>query len=208
MFKNLILFGLFLLSLDASGNTEQHLYQKVEPKILVGGQSNALSCDWSYFENKTGIKVKNIAISGTHIQGLIDEFPDNLGEFNDMIFVHGESDALEKTNPRTYIDMVNRYQNMLGVSNIYFSSVGYTTDSSIDDDFDAIRNVVEREVNSRTDWVIAYKNAKTFRERGLLIDHIHFTSAGCMEMMDHIMLKLLEDKFRRYFKVHYSKEAH
>ena len=160
--------------------------------ILVSGQSNAYRCDWSYFEDKTGYVVTNISMGGTGIQGLIDGIPSDIGNFDLMVFVHGERDSLKRTDPDLYVNKLSEYQNILGVSEIYISSVGYTTDKRRDLDFDKLRDRVEDEAYYRDDWVIGYRKAKSFRERGMLIDHIHFSEAGCIEMMDYLSESIID----------------
>ena len=161
---------------------------KTVNKILVSGQSNASYCDWSYFESISGIEVVDISKPGFTIVDLINDYNNYQYDVGgmDMIFVHGERDSILETNPVEYIDNIYKYQELLGVKNIYFSTVGYRATYEKDWSFDAIRSAVESEVNPS--WVIGYSNAKSFRDRGMLKDYIHFTEAGCKEMMSSIYL--------------------
>ena len=164
----------------------------IDKKIIISGQSNAEYCDWSYFEGISGYDVVMIAKAGYTIQNLIDDYHLNQYETSgmDMIFVHGERDAILETDPSQYISKVHEYQNLTGVNNIYFSLVGYKSDMDKDWSFDVIRRAVKEEASNIDYWHIGYGDALTFRDRKMLRDNIHFTEQGCREMILSINLAI------------------
>lgn len=161
-------------------------------KIIVSGQSNAVYCDWSYFESISNYDVVIIAKSGYSIQMLVDDYLDNNYETSGlkMIFVHGERDAMLETSGEEYISKVHEYQNLTGVSEVYFSLVGYRSDYDKDWSFVNIREAVKKESSNVDYWFVGYEDAYTFRDRALLRDKIHFKEQGCREMMFSISQSL------------------
>ena len=157
-----------------------------EKTYLVAGQSNALVCNWAVFEEWTGGKVVNIALGGRSIDSLISMFnPKSIKgiDFDAVIFIHGESDAIEETYPPYYVERVEYYRELLGVSDkpFYVTSVGYTIGSYPDELFDPIREI------QRETWNIVYDGAWQFRERGMLIDEIHFGREACEEIFQGVI---------------------
>lgn len=179
------------------GCNEDIIHNVTDSKIIVSGQSNAVRCDWSYFEAIAGYEVVNIAIGGYTIQKLIDDAINNQYQNlpNKMVFVHGESDAKYSHDGDWYVGMVNDYINILGVSDVYISLVGYrivdgmygnADQQEMDLRFDEIRQATIEESKNNSVWNIGFSDAKYFRDWGLMSDHVHFNSDGCKMMMDSI----------------------
>lgn len=191
------LIFVFVLIAIVGCNDDFVPYDMKNNNILVSGQSNAYLCDWSYFEEISGYKVTNISVPGKDIDELIGLFEPSIMKSNHeiMVFVHGESDSVRETYPREYIQRVHDYQNLTGVNYIYFSTVGYTDHAQKDWSFDLIRNAVIDASDSIDYWKVGYNDARTFRDRGMLIDHVHFSQSGCKEMMASIHNSLVKDGF-------------
>lgn len=172
--------------------------------ILVSGQSNAARCDWSYFESISDYDVVNISVGGYTIDELINEALDDQYQNlpSKMIFVHGESDAKYAHQGSRYVGKVNDYINILGVSDVYISLVGYRVvdgmygnadQAEMNERFDDIRNATEFEIKSNSVWKLGFSDAKYFVDWGLLSDHIHFNQEGCEMMMESINQSLIEE---------------
>ncbi len=165
---------------------------------IVAGQSNASGCDWSYFEGITGSEVVNISIPGYDIQWLKSLYePESVKGLKPkgIIFVHGETDAIRKTDGDVYIERVENYRLMISGDvgrdlPLLISTVGYY-DQSPDVDFDNIRNAVIDEADINPLWNISYNSAKNFRDWGMIKpDGIHFNTTGCQVMMEAIAASL------------------
>ena len=160
---------------------------------IVSGQSNASLCDWSYFESISGHKVINIARAGHDIGELIGAYNNSsiIGvNPKGIIFIHGESDAIDKTELTEYSRQVEEYRAL--ISNdvdsdlpMYISTVGYYSKMP-DDNFNALRSSVANQAELNPLWFIAYDDAKNFRDWGMISDGIHFTVEGCQVMMEGI----------------------
>ena len=189
------LFILLLVGCGGSSTKEPVIEPIIEPDNLyiVAGQSNATKCDWTHFENITGATVINIALSGNPVSGLIERYDSStVTGLNPagIIFVHGESDAMIKTDVTLYNQQVEEYRVM--ISNdvnrdlpLYISTVGYHNASNTVD-FDALRNAVIEQSKVNELWFIAYDDAKNFHDWGMMIDSIHFNEVGCQVMMEGI----------------------
>ena len=101
-----------------------------------------------------------------------------------ILFVHGESDSYIGTDPVSYIERVNRYKLLLGDSDLYVSTVGFHATGRHEEAFNNIRNSTVAEAKTNEEWFIAFDEAKYFRNWGMLVDDLHFSSDGCMMMMD------------------------
>ena len=170
---------------------------EVDSVYIVTGQSNSTRCDWSYFEGITGSTVVSIGISGSHIFGLVHYYDSEIvSGLNPagIIFVHGETDAYEKTDLAVYIDKVESYRRIISGDAskslpLYISSVGYSG-TLLDEDFDNLRDAVVEEAKLNDSWFISFEDAKYFREWGMLGDPVHFTEEGCQLMMNGIAQSL------------------
>lgn len=159
--------------------------------ILISGQSNANAhrCDWSPFVSATGLDVINISVGGYTIHNLIDQFksaqPVPVGEYQRVLFfVHGETNSYYGTDPDVYIEKIYEYQKLLGVSKIFFNLVGSRSDFDNEENFTAIRNRVESEININPSWFIGFSDAKTFANRGMMVDEWHYSASGYLEMVN------------------------
>lgn len=162
--------------------------------FIIAGQSNGSNCDWSYFESLTGKTVYNMAQPGESIDDLIRRHTPimllNPKKPEGIIFVHGESDAINLTPPDYYVERVEWYRKMISVEvgadlPMYFSTVGYYSPYFPDDHFDVIRNAVLG--HDDPNWTVAFNGAQYFRDYGLIRpDAVHFTEEGCKVMMDGI----------------------
>lgn len=166
---------------DLSGNT-----------YIVGGQSNAVRCDWSYFEKTTKARIINIAKEAHDIDLLISSYDhpelDNVIA-KSIIFVHGESDAVHHTAPDYYVERVEYFRQIvsdqIGVNlPLLISTVGYSAEYP-DDHFNIIR--VSVKTTKYNNWMVAYDLAQYYRDWGWLLDGIHFTENGCKSMMNGII---------------------
>lgn len=140
---------------------------------IVAGQSNAVRCDWSYYEKKTGNRIINIARGAHTIDDLIAVYEPVSG--HGVFFIHGESDSKLGTDPNYYIERVKEYQVMIGVP-MYISTVGYNRNYP-PDHFDMIRKAQKK------NFTVLFDEAKNFIEWGMLIDQVHFSEEGCKRMM-------------------------
>jgi hypothetical protein len=155
--------------------------------IVIAGQSNASTCDWSELENP-GHSKKMLAIGGMSIQDLLDRGV-TMGPGKDLIiWVHGEQDAYLGTDPHVYIEKMLDYFDLIYEANggvhvpVLISLIGYSR-TLPNDNFDAIRNAVIEQSQIDDHLIIAYSDAKTFVDRDMLRDDIHFTKEGCKEMI-------------------------
>lgn len=168
----------------------------IEPEkpvaYIVAGQSNAVLCDWSYFESLTGSEVIMLAEGGKTIGYLYNNFENkkHLLEGVDakaILFVHGESDAMNKN--QGYAKKVEDYRVLLGDKPLLISNVGYfdyhKTEVYPDAIFDRITSQVNEQITSNSKWFLAFDDSRYFRDWGMLqADGVHFTEVGCMMMMD------------------------
>lgn len=168
------------------------------PDFFVSGQSNASRADWTIFEQNTGYTVQVIARGGFSIDMLHTHVPRGLCFTNakGLIFVHGETDATNDTDPDYYIYQVERYRNRFKLP-MYISSVGYRSNGELDAQYDAIREAQELKVQDSCKWSLSYSDAKHFRDWGYMIDRDHFSPEGYKLMIDAISRDVLED-FPRY----------
>lgn len=189
-----IIFIVLMITGCGGGSTDNFTPEiKADNLYIVAGQSNAKRCDWSYFEEMTGSKVINIAVGGYSIERLIKEYDNSnfIGtKPKGIIFVHGESDSVKKTNVKHYSNQVEQYRKL--ISNdvkinlpLYISTVGYYHKIH-DVSFDALRKAVIEQSKENPLWLIAYDEAKNFRDWGLLPDNLHFSETGCQLMMEGI----------------------
>lgn len=162
--------------------------------IVIAGQSNASTCDWSELENP-GHSKKMLAIGGMSIQDLLDRGV-TMGPGKDLIiWVHGEQDAYLGTDPHVYIEKMLDYFDLIYEANggvhvpVLISLIGYSR-TLPNDNFDAIRNAVIEQSQIDDHLIIAYSDAKTFIDRGMLRDDIHFTKEGCQEMITGFLLTI------------------
>tara|TARA_R110000744_G_C19346336_1_gene559928 strand:+ start:89 stop:739 length:651 start_codon:yes stop_codon:yes gene_type:complete len=156
-------------------------------KYIVAGQSNVGRCDWSYFEDLTGSEIISAYISGAGIDTLINDTDYSKIEgvnARAILFVHGESDSYIGMDGETYIKKVKEYVEFLGGSDLYISTVGFHATGKHEESFTHIRDSTINEAKINDDWFIAFDEAKYFRSWGMLVDDLHFSSDGCMMMMD------------------------
>ncbi len=191
---------IFIL-LSGCGGGEVRTYEDIdiyEADYIVTGQSNANRPNWSSFEKLTSSVVLKISRGGIDIDGLIADYKsmaDKVGTPKAIIFIHGESDSINGTNPDYYVKRVERYRKMIsddvGIDlPMYISTVGYYEwRPELDASFDAIREAVKVEVETNPNWIIAYDDARYFRDWGLLeeVDGIHFKPAACELLIDSLV---------------------
>ena len=181
----MILLAVGLAGCDDDVIKEKDIY-------VVAGQSNAVLCNWWYFEYRTDSEVKVIADGGKTIGYLYNDFENKRHivdgfDVKAIIFVHGESDAMNK-NP-VYAEKVEAYRGLIGDVPLLISNVGYfgyhKKDNYPDVIFDSITKQVNDEIEVNDSWILAFDDAKNFPDWGMLeSDGVHFTEAGCMMMMD------------------------
>ena len=197
MMKKLILIAAILLTGCGGSSVESVAIPKIKKPVahainnddvyIVAGQSNAMGCDWSYFEHLTGSTTIMIAKSGAGIKELVDDYPKQESLIKDVnakaiLFVHGETDSVARTI--NYTDQVEEYRLMLGGSPLLISTVGYFKDfdHSL---FDKLTKKVKGEAKVNPNWVIAFDDARNFYQWGMLkADKGHFNEDGCMMVMD------------------------
>jgi hypothetical protein len=192
MFKYLLMV-VFIAGCSEGSNTENEIITK-EKRYIVAGQSNAVRPDWSYLEDLTGIKTVNIAVAGKTIDYLIDNFnPNDLGDYDyqGIIFIHGESDAIEFTQTAYYIERVELYREMISgaalndldllITSVLKPSSLWVYDKS---HFPNIREAVEDEAEINNKWRIVFAGAVRYEEWGMLADELHANEIGQRLMMD------------------------
>lgn len=201
--KALIIAALALTISACGGGSSSESVELDAPTIeasktyIVAGQSNAALCDWSYFELEANAKVVNIAVSGASIERLHHDYlSSSVSNSNPsaIIFVHGETDAIDKTNADEYVVSVESYRAKISADTgvelpLVISSVGYQV-GGVDSDFDIIRNAVYNESYENELWSIGYSDTKYFIEWGLLFDDIHYNQQGCEMMMNGLISAL------------------
>lgn len=168
--------------------------ESVKDVYVVAGQSNAVICDWSSFEQKTNSTVVNIAIVGASIHSLIKGYSASASKRKNLrgvIFVHGETDSRVNTPPKNYVDMVERYRKMIshGADTqlpMYISTVGYKHGYN-KNSYDKIRSEVILRAKNNKMWNISFNGAKDFFYNGGLIDDVHFSPASCESMIESIL---------------------
>ena len=156
-------------------------------KYITAGQSNVGKCDWAYFEDLTGSEVVSVHLSGAGIDELITDTDYSKIEglnARAILFVHGETDSYRGTSREYYIDKVKQYKELLGGSDLYISAVGFHANKKHEESFTNIRNSTINESKINEGWFMSFEDAKYFRSWGMLIDNLHFSSDGCMMMMD------------------------
>lgn len=194
-----LLLALFLTS--CGGGAAPEPININDADYIIAGQSNASYCDWSYFTNKTGYTTSSIVGAGLSIQYLIDRYTPiiNASSVKGIIFVHGESDAIELTDPNVYVTKVEQYRNMISsdigkstpllISTVGFGGYDFISDYYPDQHFTIIRNAVKSVISDK--WSIAYDDAQYFRDWGMLKDDgLHFTQQGCEAMMDAMIISV------------------
>lgn len=198
--KYLILVIIMVITgCKSSGATKEEGKKQDEPIVylddiyIVAGQSNAVSCDWGYFEGMTGSKIINMAIPAHSIELLIEKYNEHMAigvKPKGIIFVHGETDGKDGTNLDEYNSMVEKYRLMISKTTgvelpLYISTVGYWIDEP-DINFDLLRESVIKHSTINKMWNISYNDVKNFRDWGLLFDGLHFKREGCDLMMEGI----------------------
>jgi hypothetical protein len=187
MKKITFIFILFLSACNGTTNEAGVSKKTINYKQLIAitGQSNARDCDWSYIENEN-VETENLAIGGTTIQELIDH---HLGwdDFDSIIFIHGENDAMLKTDPMLYVDKVEEYRLMFGDIPIYISLVGNDSYHR-NGNHDEIRGSVINESIANPMWFVMFEDAQYFHKQGLMKDHVHYSIEGCELVMNHFLI--------------------
>lgn len=181
-----------ILSACQNGSEPRDLTGKT---FIVTGQSNAITCDWSYFEKLTESTVINIAKSSLTIDQLISRYdhPIITGTTPDaIIFIHGEADGHYQTPPDYYTSQVEHLRLIISGHvdyelPLYISTVGYITGVS-PLWFDKLRAAVKEYDNPW--WIIAFDGAHLFGEQGKLKDNVHFNHLGCKDMMDAMVASI------------------
>lgn len=169
----------------------------LEDVYILAGQSNVGFCDWSYLEERLGVKTLSIHYNGAGIYELIvryissDEYSNKISKFNPLgiIFVHGEEDGRIGTPGKEYADLVEQYRQEISSSvnknlDLIISTVGYRT-SQGPENYDILRDAVLETQNPY--WDIGFNGAQYFIEMGYLYDHVHFNESGCIAMMDSLI---------------------
>ena len=183
----LILVTLLLAGCGSSNDPEASVQRVAESHtFVVVGQSNAVRCNWGYYERISGNDVINLAVGGKTIDELIDLYDPSILAGADIIgvfVVHGEADGKAGTDPEYYASRLKVYQEMIADSlgygvQLYISTVGYRLRDG-KESYDAIRKSVRNQ-----GWVIAWNKAQFYSDWGMLVDSVHFTRGGCRLMME------------------------
>ena len=163
----------------------------VKKQYIVAGGTNARSCEWSYFEDKTGSTIIEISENGKGIDQIIDalaDAPQNISDSDGIIFIDGEYDGAAETDPDYYVEAVELYQAMLSERSgsdlpLYISTVGYHRYKDRLP-YANIREAVNLSATLNPSWTVAYDEAQYFIDWDMLTDNVHFGKEGCELIMD------------------------